>query len=82
MHEHATLSTAGLFFTSLLSLVSLHASVRPTFSEPLCVHDGGHMTKGAAPGHVCISAALPGTVTDQDACHVTPDDRNTPDFSD
>lgn len=30
------------------------------------------MTKGAAPGHVRISAALPDTVTDEDACHVTP----------
>lgn len=32
MHERVTLSTAGLFFTSLLSLVSLHAftSVPPS----------------------------------------------------
>lgn len=33
------------------------------FSEPLSIDDGGHMTKGAAPGHVCVSTALPGTMT-------------------
>uniref|UniRef100_A0A3P8RXI3 Phospholipid phosphatase-related protein type 1 n=1 Tax=Amphiprion percula TaxID=161767 RepID=A0A3P8RXI3_AMPPE len=27
------------------------------------VDDGGHMTKGAAPGHVCVSTALPDTMT-------------------
>lgn len=57
------------FFT-LLFLVSLHPP--PPLPEPLCIHDGGHMTKGAAPGHVCISAALPDAVTTEDACHVTP----------
>lgn len=43
-------------------LPSLH------FPEPLGVDDGGHMTKGAAPGHVCVSTALPDTMT---RTHVT-----------
>lgn len=58
----------------------LHAPPRP-FSEPLGIHDGGHMTKGAAPGHVCVATALPDTMT---KTHVTwrrmPDDKNTPDI--
>lgn len=35
----------------------------PIFSEPLSINDGGHMTKGTAPGHVCVSTALPDTMT-------------------
>lgn len=37
--------------------------LHPAFAEPLGVNDGGHMTKGAAPGHVCVSTALPDTMT-------------------
>lgn len=39
------------------------------------------MTKGAAPGHVCISAAPPDTVTTEDARHVTPFPRRQKLFS-
>lgn len=41
----------------------LHPSSHVHFSEPLGIYDGGHMTKGAAPGHVCVSTALPDTMT-------------------
>lgn len=47
--------------------ISLHCYTTPSshvsFSEPLGIDDGGHMTKGAAPGHVCVSTALPDTMT-------------------
>lgn len=39
------------------------------------------MTKGAAPGHVCLSAAPPDTVTNEDARHVTPFARRQKHFS-
>lgn len=69
----------------LLPHTSCHSVSPPlpptSVSEPLGVHDGGHMTKGAAPGHVCVSTALPDTMT---KTHVTwrrmPDDKNTPDI--
>lgn len=56
--------------TSFLFPLSFSALLSPLlpFPEPLGVDDGGHMTKGAAPGHVCVSTALPDTMT---RTHVT-----------
>lgn len=57
------LFTFFLFSLNPLLPPSLHPSSPHAFSEPLGIDDGGHMTKGAAPGHVCVTTALPDTMT-------------------
>lgn len=62
------LSSSVYFLFFSLSILSTSISILPSshhvhFSEPLGIDDGGHMTKGAGPGHVCVSTALPDTMT-------------------
>lgn len=56
-------------------------SLQHPFSEPLGIDDRGHMTKGAAPGHVCVSTALPDTMTRTHVTWLRMLTKTTPDIS-